>query len=185
MLPESHTAKAKELATAQFGNASRRASMSTEYEQLWSLSPAQIDEALRVMSELPPIPEHLGRGLFVLSIDTVFLLRDARTGRILPNQGADLYGNQEADLHLLLGESRAYLRLSRRSTCALFLSLPFAEVTEEMMTLIESIQAALPFRLSPKQGALASQCPRNALLQAARETFITTDRQSQLAGRVS
>jgi hypothetical protein len=148
---ESFFDQARGLAMSEFGAASRRVSVVgvlTEYEHAWALRPEQIDDALAVMDQLPPIPEHLGRGLFVLSIETAFLLRDPETQETVPGQGTDRYGGQEADPNLVLGQSRANLRLSRRSTCALFLSLPFAEVTPAMLRLIALMQEALPFRLS-------------------------------------
>jgi hypothetical protein len=147
---------ARSLATRQFGSATRRLAVAgamEEHEHAWALQPEQIDDALTVMDQLPAIPEHLGRGLLVLSIETVFLLRDPDTGQTLPGQGTDLYGGQEADWKRLLGQSRAYLRLSDRSTCALFLSLPFGEVTPAALRLIALIQEALPFRLSPTNWA--------------------------------
>jgi hypothetical protein len=148
--------KARSLAAREFGTATRRLSVAgamQEHEHAWALRPEQIDDALILMDQLPAIPEHLGRGLLVLSIETVFLLRDPDTGQTLPGQGADLYGDQEADWKRMLGQSRAYLRLSDRSTCGLFLSLPFAEVTPAALGLIALIQEALPFRLSPANWA--------------------------------
>lgn len=145
------------LAGGAFGAATRRVSVvgatQTEYEHAWMLRPNEIGEALAVMDQLPAIPEHLGRGLLVLSIEALFLLRDPETGRILPGQGADLYGDQEAEPKLFLGQSRVYLRLSQRSTCALFLSLPFPEVSRAAFGLIGQLQETLPFRLSPARWA--------------------------------
>jgi hypothetical protein len=136
----------------EFGSATRRLSVSgalEEHEHAWRVEPDQIGDALALMDQLPAIPEHLGRGLLVLSIDSVFLLRDPETGQLFPAQGPDLYGGQEADWKLRLGQSRAYLRLSHRSTCALFLSLPFPDVTPDVLAFVRQVQQALPFRLSP------------------------------------
>ena len=41
--------------------------------------------------------------------------------------------------------------LSGRSTCALFLSLPFRAVSPELRGYVAELEALLPFRLSPKQ----------------------------------
>jgi hypothetical protein len=147
---------AHSLAVREFGIATRRLLVTgtiEEHEHAWMLQPEQIDDALMFMDRCPAIPEHLGRGLLVLGIETVFALRDPDTGQSLPGQGADLYGEQEADWNLLLGQSKLRLRLSERSTCALFLSLPFAEVTPAAQRLVASIQDALPFRLSPTNWA--------------------------------
>ncbi len=85
-----------------------------------------------------------------LGISAAFSLRDPGTGEPFPLQGSDVYGNQEAAFRLPLGVSVMYLRLANPSTCALFLSLPFSEVTPKLQSYLCGLEASLPFRLSRK-----------------------------------
>ena len=147
--------KAHDQATREFGVGERRLAVAgalTEHEHKWPLRHDQIDDALALMDRVE-IPEHLGRSLLVVAITYDFLLRDPETGETLPNQGADRYGRQEADSNLFLGRSTIYLRLGSRSTCALFLSLPFVDLGPDALSFIASVEDALPFRLSPKHWA--------------------------------
>ena len=84
-----------------------------------------------------------------LGISAAFSIRDPDTGEPFPFQGSDVYGNQEAAFRLPLGGSVMYLRLANPSTCALFLSLPFSEVTPKLQSYVHRLEASLPFKLSP------------------------------------
>jgi hypothetical protein len=131
-------ARADEAASSSFGTPQRRVSIAgalEERELAWTLPPDRIDAALALIDELEPVPEHLGRGVLVLGIEAFFFLRDPDSGETLPGQGAQ--------------QSRIYVRLSSRSTCAIFLSLPFPDATREARAYIAQLQHALPFRLSP------------------------------------
>ena len=85
-----------------------------------------------------------------LGIRASFSLRDPDTGEAFPLQGTDLYGKQEADFRIPLGVSGLYLRLANPSTCSLFLSLPFTEVTPKLQLYLRRLEESLPFRLSRK-----------------------------------
>ena len=86
----------------------------------------------------------------LLGISAAFSIRDPDTGEPFPLQGSDLYGNQEAGFRLPLGVSVMYLRLANPSTCALFLSLPFSEVTPKLQSYLSGLEASLPLKLSRK-----------------------------------
>jgi len=101
------------------------------------------------MQSLEPFPQHWAHAPLVLSVDASFRLKDADTGEAFPLQDPELYG-QEADWRLPLGRSRMYLRLSARSTCGLFLFLPFPELTPQIRRYVDRLDQTLPFRLSPK-----------------------------------
>src|SRR5262249_43930198 len=105
-------------------------------ELAWTLPQERIDDALALIDELEPVPEHLGRGVLVLGIEAFFFLRDPDSGGTLPGPGPE--------------QSPVYLRLSSRSTCAIFLSLPFPDATREARAYIAQLQEALPFRLSER-----------------------------------
>jgi hypothetical protein len=130
-------ARAEGAASRAFGTPRRRSSVAgavEERELAWTLPPDRIDDALALIDELEPVPEHLGRGVLTLGIEALFFLRDPRSGETLPGQGAQ--------------QSRIYLRLSSRSTCAIFLSLPFPHATPGARAYIALLRDALPFRLS-------------------------------------
>jgi hypothetical protein len=147
-------ARASRAATDSFGRPQRRLAIvgadGEVYEHAWEVDPEEIDRALALMQGVEPIPEHLGSGVLVLAVEASFCLRDPDSGEPFPGQDPALYGHQEAAWNLPLGLSRIYLRLSGRSTCALFLSLPFPAVSPELRGHVAELEALLPFRLSPK-----------------------------------
>jgi hypothetical protein len=145
-------AKAHRVATTAFGRPQRRLAITgqvEEYEHRWVLAPDEIDEALGFMQALEPFPEHWLGAPLVLSVNATFRLRDPDSGDPFPSQDPQLYGNQEGS-RLPLGLSAIYLRLTTQTTCGLFLSLPFPEITPALATFVERVDQALPFRLSKK-----------------------------------
>ena len=120
--------------------------MLREHEHAWRLETDRLPDALTLLDALSPIPEHLGRGLLVVGFQRVFHLRDPLIAGALPHQGADLY-SQDAEPGRPLGASSIYLRLSSRSTCAVFLCFPFGELDAER-DYAARLRAALPFQLS-------------------------------------
>jgi hypothetical protein len=88
----------------------------------------------------------------VLSVRTVFRLRDPLSGEVLPYQGGEYYppgGSIEGIVPI--GLSSLFLRLSAEgSTCGLVMCLPFEEVTDDLRTYIGVLQERLPFKLSSK-----------------------------------
>ena len=147
-------ARAQRAATDCFGRPKRRLAIvgadGEVFERAWEVDPEEIDGALALMHGVEPIPEHLRSGALVLAVEASFRLRDPDSGEPFPGQDPALYGHQEVDWNLPLGLSRIYLRLSGRSTCALFLSLPFPSVSRELREYVAELEARLPFRLSPK-----------------------------------
>jgi hypothetical protein len=146
-------AKAHRAVTTAFGRPQRRLAIAgevEEYEHGWTLGSDGIVEALALMRSLEPFPEHWLGGPLVLSISATFQLCDPDTGEAFPAQGAERYGDQEAGWKLPLGLSLIHLRLTAHSTCALFLSLPFPEVTPAVSAYVRRLDQSLPFRLSRK-----------------------------------
>jgi hypothetical protein len=146
--------RANRAATDRFGRPQRRLAIvgagGEVYERAWEVDPHEIDGALALMQRVEPIPEHLRSGVLVLAVEASFRLREPHAGEPFPGQDPALYGHQEAAWNLPLGLSRIYLRLSGRSTCALFLSLPFPAVSPALREYVTELEARLPFRLSPK-----------------------------------
>lgn len=124
------------------------------FENAWTLATEDVPGALDFLGSLGPFPElsHVD-SIMALGMEAKFCLCDPDTGEVLPLQGTDLYGGQEADIGLPLGLSRIYLRFATPITCSLFLSLPFSEASRELQTYIERMQATLPFKLSDKHWA--------------------------------
>jgi hypothetical protein len=149
--------RARIAATRMFGGTRQRllvtGATGDVYEHRWTMKPGQIDDALALMKTLEPLPSYsLGEPL-TLGIEARFHLKKPDSGDVLPLQGQDAYGGQEANWKLPLGESSLYLRLATRSTCFLFLSMPFPDPTSDVQAYVTQLQSALPFRLSPKQWA--------------------------------
>ncbi len=145
--------RARGAATSKFGRASRRRLVSGAvevYEDGWRLGPGRVDDGLRLIRDLEPFGNHWLGGPVTLRILTHFRLKDPDTGLILAYQGSVNYRDQKADNGLPLGESSLGVHLARPSACGLFLSLPFADVTPELIAYVSRLAAYLPFRLSPK-----------------------------------
>jgi hypothetical protein len=146
--------RANRAATAGFGRSQRRLAIAGPHDEVfehaWEVDPDEIGGALALMQGVEPIPEHLRSGVLVLAMEASFRLLGLDTGEPFPGQDPVLYGHQEADWNLPLGLSRIYLRLSGRSTCALFLSLPFPVVSPALRDYVTALEARLPFRLSPR-----------------------------------
>jgi hypothetical protein len=83
-------------------------------------------------------------------VEATFKLRDPRSDELLSFQGREYYGDQEYGFRMPLGLSRLYSRLSEPSTWSLFLSLPFTEVSEDLLHYVATLQKYLPFKFSPK-----------------------------------
>jgi hypothetical protein len=146
-------ARARGAAAGKFGRASRRRLVSGAvevYTDEWRLGPARVDDGLGLIRDLEPFDNHWLGGPLMLRILAHFRLKDPDTGLILAHQGSAAYRDQKADNGLPLGESSLGVYLARPSTCGLFLSLPFAAVTPELIAYVSRLAGYLPFRLSPK-----------------------------------
>ncbi len=155
-LVEPRLVKALASTVQKYGAAERRlnpagSQKEFQYTQYtWALSSEDISGAIDHMASLGPFPRHWLGGPMFLGIQAAFCLRDPGKSEPLPFQGSELYGGQQAGFHLPLGLSVIYLRLANPSTCALFLSLPFAEVTPSVRAYVRKLGASLPFKLSAK-----------------------------------
>ena len=116
----------------------------------WPVAAAQIDALVELIEQASPLPVMPYR-LQPITVGAVFKfhLLDAHSGAVLPWQGGAFYGNFSAVPGQLLGESHLYARISGRSTVSLFLSFPFEDVSEELLTTAGFVRAHLPFALSP------------------------------------
>jgi hypothetical protein len=144
-------ANAQRAATYAFGRSERRLAILgevEEHENWWALGSADVDDALALMQSLEPFPDHWLDAPLALAVNATFRLRDAESAEPFPAQDPELYGNREAAWMLPLGRSAIYLRLTTRSTCALLLALPFAEVAPALVAYVRRIDQSLPFRLS-------------------------------------
>ncbi|HET7744557.1 MAG TPA: hypothetical protein VFK76_07425 [Gaiellaceae bacterium] len=147
------SSQTNDVVTARFGPGNRRLAVAgavTEHEHTWTLKSEDISDALDLMETLEPFPEHWRGAPLCLAVGATFCLCDPATGQAFPGQDPELYGHQDAGGGRLLGQSSIYLRLSTTSTCALFLSLSFPEVTPTLSSYIERLGSRLPFDLSRK-----------------------------------
>jgi hypothetical protein len=145
---------AHERTSAMFGPAKRRlvvAGAAEEHERCWALRPEDVGNALLLMADLEPFPAHWLEAPLALSVQATFGLCDPDSGHPFARQDPDLYRQELPGWGLLLGMSRIYLRLTTASTCAIYLSLPFDEVTPWLKRYVERLDHSLPFRLSKKR----------------------------------
>jgi len=122
----------------------------TTFQYTWAITSRDIPDGIELIRSQGPTTKHWLGGPMLLGISAEFSIRDPDTGEPFPLQGSDLYGNQETAFRLSLGVSVIYLRLANPSTCAFFLSLPFAEVTPKLQSYLSGLEASLPFKLSRK-----------------------------------
>jgi len=139
---------------ARFGQRTSRQAVSGAVslrEHRWSLREEEIQEALALLRAIEPLPrqERLPSAISV-RVEATFLMRDPETGRVLEQQAPALYGAQEASPGRMLGQSFVSLSLGAPSTCSLFLSLPYPDVTPEVTAYARTLDESLPFRLSRK-----------------------------------
>lgn len=119
-------------------------------ENCWHVPDEQLPEAVTWLSEQPVAPACPSGPALALCTTGAFLLREPRTHELLPSQGPDQYGYQEYGFQRVFGQSLINVRLSHRSTCSLFLSLPFTEVDDDFRAYVCALQERLPFKLSSK-----------------------------------
>jgi hypothetical protein len=146
-------ARALERAVQVYGSPQRRLAVSGSvevYQNAWMLGYEGISAAIDLMASLEPFPDHWLGGPMFLGVKSTFCLRYAGTSQPLPLQGSDVYGVQEAAFRLPLGISILYLRLAHPSTCGLFLSLPFTDITSAVQIYVRNLESSLPFKLSSK-----------------------------------
>jgi hypothetical protein len=118
----------------------------------WPVDPSRIGAALDLIDGLEPLPRYWLGGPITLLIRARFRLIDPETREVFANQGSAVYGHQ-TDAGSLLGESSLGVFLGNPSTCGMFLSLPFPDVSEAAIAYIARLDAALPFRLSARHWA--------------------------------
>jgi hypothetical protein len=122
------------------------------YQAAWSLDWTQLDTAVSLVAEHETPKAVMGLPALLAGFEAVFKLRDPSTGEILPWQGHEYYPQQDYLLgHAPFGLSYISAQISRESTCAITLMLPFEDVTDEVRRIASDLDAHLPFRLSPKQ----------------------------------
>ncbi|HXH51233.1 MAG TPA: hypothetical protein VNM47_17980 [Terriglobia bacterium] len=116
----------------------------------WPVAAPQIDALVELIEQVSPLPAMPYR-LQPITVAAVFKfhLLDAHSRAVLPWQGGAFYGNCSAVPGQLLGESQLYARISGRSTVSLFLSFPFEDVSEDLLTTAGFVRTHLPFPLSP------------------------------------
>lgn len=110
----------------------------------WSISQNKLElglEALTLNKELPKNPQ----GPLTLSLLWHFHFQDPITKQIIPHQ-KDL-----PEIDSRLHNSRAYLRLSNKSTLAVWFAFPFEKMDDFALKYIESVKTHLPFKTSDKQ----------------------------------
>jgi hypothetical protein len=116
----------------------------------WPVATPQIDTLVALIERASPLPVMPYR-LQPVTVAAVFKfhLLHPHSRAALPWQGAAFYGNFSAVPGQLLGESQLYARISGRSTVSLFLSFPFEDVSEDLLTTAGFVRAHLPCPLSP------------------------------------
>jgi hypothetical protein len=140
-----------EKLTAELGTPGRlRSCGAGNIAHCWPIAAPQIDAYVTLIAQLSPLPV-LPYRLQPITVAAVFNfhLLDSRSRAVLPWQGAACYGNFSPVPGQLLGESQLYARISGRSTVSLFLSFPFADVSEGFLATAGFVRAHLPFPLSP------------------------------------
>lgn len=116
----------------------------------WPIAASQVDALVELIEQVSPLPVMPYRlQPFTLAAVFKFHLLHPQSRAVLPWQDAAFYGNFSAAPGLLLGESQFYARISCRSTVSLFLSFPFEDVSEDLLTTAGFVRANLPFPLSP------------------------------------
>jgi len=151
--PLTSVESAKISATALFGRSRHRVAVTGVveiHEHSWKFNGDQLPQALSWLTDQPPVPSISTGPPFVVSVQLRFWLKDPDSGQLLPFQGAEYYAHQKLGHELPLGESRLYARLGTKSTCALTLCLPFANVSPELVRCVGAVQQRLPFKLSAK-----------------------------------
>jgi hypothetical protein len=104
-------ASAWRLCAESFGRDERRpawAAMPPIGERIshsWVLKPVDIPRAIALLGRIGPIPSDGFAGPIFLGLRGYVRLCDPETTREFPNQGAELYGNQEVDFGIRLGLS--------------------------------------------------------------------------------
>jgi len=149
---------AAEQASALHGPGSRRtvASGTRDRSELfatsWLLEPAAIPGTLVWMGALPTIPAVNNIPAVVLSVRTIFRVRDPLSGEVLPYQGEEHYKPVGSIQGVVpIGLSSLFLRLSSQgSTCGLVMCLPFEEATDDLRACVGRLRERLPFKLSSK-----------------------------------
>lgn len=117
----------------------------------WSLDSNTLNETASQLELLRPIylAGYAGWQI-VLHATWNLTFCDDDTKLPLPYQTRSDYHEFEIGWQVFLGESGLYARISERSTAAIFLSLPFEEVSAECRGLVGRIVNAFPVRLSAK-----------------------------------
>lgn len=117
----------------------------------WALDVNTLHEVAAQLEKLRPI-FHAGYAGWQVVLHATWKLefREEDSHLALPYQSRTYYNDFEITWNVFLGESGVYARISEKSTAALFLSLPFEEVTEDCHRLAVRIQKAFPVRLSAK-----------------------------------
>jgi hypothetical protein len=136
--------------SAELGVPARRGSYgSGAIAHSWPIAPAQVDGFVAHIAQAIPLPV-LPFRLQPLTVTAAykFHLLDPRSRATLPWQNPGFYGNFSTAPGQFLGESQIYARISERSTVSLFLSFPFDDVSEELITTAGFVRAHLPFPLS-------------------------------------
>jgi len=120
-------------------------------ESQWPSDPARVEETLRRLSRVERLPDVYRTPALALAFEARFRLLDPGNGAPFPHQGGRFYGDQDLDGRglMALGDSRLFARLSRLPTCNLVLSLPFRDVTDDLLDYVAELQRRLPFELSP------------------------------------
>ena len=135
--------------TCKYGPPVRRHVGTGNLAHRWSVAPDEVDVHVARIEGMLPLPKHRhGLQLMAVAEQICFRLLHPETRLVLPYQHTAFYGDFSRTPGQLLGRSQLYARISERSTVSLFLSLPFAEVTDEVRALVAFLQAHLPFRLS-------------------------------------
>ncbi len=136
--------------TTELGAPARRGSYGAgAIAHSWPIAAAQVDSFVAQIAQAIPLPV-LPFRLQPVTVTAVykFHLLDPRSRATLPWQNPGFYGNFSAVPGQLLGESQIYARISERSTISLFLSFPFDDASEDLITTAGFVRAHLPFPLS-------------------------------------
>ncbi len=117
----------------------------------WGLDVNTLHEIAARLEELRPIALAGYAGWQVVLHATWELkFRDKDAQSPIPYQTRLDYNEFEVRWQVFLGESGMYARISEKSTAAIFLSLPFEDVSSDCVELAKRVREAFPGRLSSK-----------------------------------
>lgn len=137
--------------TAEFGNQVKERTLGDWTGHIWNLGPRDLQGIIQELENVRPIPMTPYAGpAVVITVFWNLVLFEVKTRGRLPHQFLGEYADFKIDPARALGESFIAGRISEKTTCNLFLSLPYVEATDEARQIAQEIQKRFPVRLSPK-----------------------------------